>query len=175
MDRPLIVRPDLPQISITSFERLLDQGEMMSTDGEILRVDEADDASLVAWTLAAKHLREVARRMEDASHAIILDRVRQNAGPIMTEYGTAKESVSRGSITGAASARIRSILEEAASDGVISWDAADNVAPLVPHVTPAKAADYIDAIENRHPDLADELAKHLPEKRRTIKIETRSV
>ena len=53
----------------------------------------------------------------------------------------------------------------------VPWDVVDNLAPLQAHVTPARLADYLEA--SAPEALADELAKHLPEKRRTLKVEER--
>jgi hypothetical protein len=99
-------------------------------------------------------------------------RIHSLAGPIITEYGTAKESISRASVSGIASQRIREIMERCAADGAIPWEAVDNIAPLQAHVTPAKIQNYIETCPG---GLADELEKHLPEKRRSIKLEQTAV
>ena len=166
-DKSLSVEPALPPVSVAQIASLLEEGSIVSLDGEVLPVSDADNDSAVAWIIAAKRMRDIARRMEELANGELLQRCRQVAGPIVTEYGTAKESVSRGSVSGIQSERIRAVLEEAAEDGKIPWEAVDNVAPLKAHVTPAKLADYADAIGG---DLGDQLEGLLPEKRRTVKI-----
>ncbi|MFZ9274870.1 MAG: hypothetical protein ACO24S_06960 [Ilumatobacteraceae bacterium] len=171
MDKSLVRQPELPAINITSLEHLLEHGDIISLDGEILPAVDGDDTSLVAWIIAAKRLRDISRRMEELTSSIMLERCRENAGPIHTEYGTAKESISRGSVSGVAAKQIRSILDEAADRGVITADTVDNLAPLTPHVTPAKLADYVDAISGKHADLAADLENLIPEKRRVCKVD----
>jgi hypothetical protein len=117
-------------------------------------------------------MREIARRMEDLAGGELLTRCRQIAGPIDTEFGTARESISRGSVSGIQSERIRGVLEEAAADGTIPWEAVDNVAPLKAHVTPARLAEYADTIGGT---LGETLEAMLPEKRRVVKLDERSV
>jgi hypothetical protein len=171
MDKPVVLRPELPAINMGHIEGLLERDELITLDGEVLTIDEGTSDDVVAWIVAMKRIRDLARRMEDRCSAIMLQRVGEHAGPIETEYGTAKQSVSRGSVSGIQSTRIRAILEEAAADEKIPWDVVDNLAPLQAHVTPAKMADYLEA--SASPVGADELAKHLPEKRRTLKVEER--
>jgi hypothetical protein len=171
MDKPVVIRPSLPAINAGHIEGLLERDELITLDGEVLDISEGSSDDVVAWIVAMKRIRDLARRMEDRCNAVMLERVGQNAGPIETEYGTARQSVSRGSVSGIQSQRIRAILEEAAADGKISWDTVDNLAPLQAHVTPAKLADYLEASAPQ--TLADELANHLPEKRRTLKVEER--
>lgn len=175
MDKPLTVEPSLPAVNIAHVERLADHGEIMSLDGEILPVIDAANDDLVAWILIAKRMREIARRIDEMTGGEMLARCREVAGPIETEYGTARESISRGSISGIGAEKIRSILETAAEDGVIPWEAVDNVAPMKPHVTPAKIADYAETISQTKPELADAIEAILPERRRTLKVEDRLV
>ena len=169
-DKPLVVEPSLPAANIAQIAKLLEDGQIVTLDGEVLSVAEADNDSAVAWIIAAKRMRDIARRMEDLAAAEMLQRCRTVAGPIQTEFGTARESVSRGSVSGIQAARIREMLEYAAADGTIPWEAVDNVAPLQAHVTPAKAADYADTIGGQ---IGEQLASLLPEKRRSLKVEER--
>ena len=171
MDKPVVIRPSLPAINAGHIEGLLERDELITLDGEVLDIAEGSSDDVVAWIVAMKRIRDLARRMEDRCNAVMLERVGQHAGAIETEYGTARQSVSRGSVSGIQSQRIRAILEEAAADEKIPWDVVDNLAPLQAHVTPARLADYL---ESSAPEaLADELGKHLPEKRRTLKVEER--
>jgi hypothetical protein len=172
-EKHLAVEPHLPAANLAYISRLYEDAQLITLDGEIVSIPDADSDSLVAWMIAAKRMRDVARRMEELASSEMLLRCREVAGPISTEYGTAKESISRGSVTGVGAARIRDVLEQAAADDLIPWDAVENVAPLTAHVTPAKAAEYADAIETAHPDLADRIRTLLPEKRRTVKIDER--
>ena len=85
-----------------------------------------------------------------------------------TAQGKASETISRGSVSGIASAQIRELLEAAAADGVIPWEAVDNVAPLVAHVTPQKAWQYA---EDAPDEIREQLEQLIPAKRRTIKVD----
>lgn len=160
--------PYVPPANITQLRTFAERGELLSLDGEILPVQDASNDDLVAWGLVANHLRDLARLISISVEPELAERIHATAGPVKTEYGTAKESISRGSVSGVQAKRIREILEECASDGAIPWDAVDNIAPLVPHVTPAKVANYIETCPG---GLAEELEKHMPQKRRTIKLE----
>ena len=71
-------------------------------------------------------------------------------------------------MSGIASAQIRELLEAAAADGVIPWEAVDNVAPLVAHVTPQKAWQYA---EDAPDEIREQLEAMIPAKRRTIKVD----
>ena len=174
-EKHLAVEPSLPAANVSQIARLLEDGQIVTLDGEVLPVAEADNDSAVAWIIAAKRMRDIARRMEDLAAAEMLQRCRSVAGPIETEFGTAKESVSRGSVTGIQSARVRTILEEAAENGLIPWEAVDNVAPLQAHVTPAKAAEYADALpHDLQASLGEQLRAMLPEKRRTLRVDERA-
>jgi hypothetical protein len=170
-DKPVVLRPELPAVNVSHIAGLLERDELITLDGEVLDIAEGSSDDVVAWIVAMKHIRDLARRMEDRCAAVMLQRVGEHAGPIETEYGTAKQSVSRGSVSGIQSQRIRAILEEAAADEKIPWDVVDNLAPLQAHVTPARLADYLES--SAPTGLADELGKHLPEKRRTLKVEER--
>ena len=170
-DRSVAVEPYLPQANIGQIRDLFERGMIVTLDGEVLPATDADNDSLVSWILAAEMLRKLAFEMRTMAEGEMLHRVRESAGPISTEYGTARESISRGSVSGVAAKRIREVLEKRAEDSAIPWDAVDNIAPLVPHVTPARVADYIETIEGSQPDLADELRDNLPEKRRTLKVD----
>lgn len=162
------IEPYIPPASIQQLARLGESAEIISQDGEIVSAIDADDPSLVAWSLVAMELRAIARMMEQTSNAILLQRCQARGGGIETEYGVAKESISRSSISGVQAARIRETLEKAAEDDVIPWEAVDNVAPLVAHVTPAKLQNYAEKAPS---SLAEELERLMPEKRRSVKID----
>lgn len=160
--------PYVPPANITQLRTFAERGELLSLDGEILPVQDASNDDLVAWGLVANHLRELARLILISVEPELAERIHATAGPVKTEYGTAKESISRGSVSGVQAKRIRDLMEECASDGMIPWEAVDNIAPLIPHVTPAKVANYVETCPA---GLAEELEKHLPQNRRTIKLE----
>jgi hypothetical protein len=162
----------VPPANITQLRGLAEQGELITLDGEIISVSDAANDDLVAWGLVAQHLRDLARLISTSVEPELGHRIHAIAGPIITEYGTAKESISRASVSGVASQRIREIMESCAADGMIPWEAVDNIAPLQAHVTPAKIQNYIETCPT---GLADELEKHLPEKRRSIKLEQTAV
>ena len=162
----------VPPANITQLRGLAEQGELITLDGEIISVSDAANDDLVAWGLVAQHLRDLARMISTSVEPELGVRIHSLAGPIITEYGTAKESISRASVSGIASQRIREIMERCAADGAIPWEAVDNIAPLQAHVTPAKIQNYIETCPA---GLADELEPHLPEKRRSIKLEQTAV
>lgn len=162
------IEPYIPPASITQLQRLSENAEIITQSGEIMTALDADDASLVAWSLVAMELRSIARMMEQTSNGILLARCQETAGDVVTDFGTARESISRSSISGVGAQRIREMLEGFAEDGVIPWAAVDNVAPLQPHVTPAKLANYAAKAPTR---VADELARVMPEQRRSVKID----
>ena len=145
---------------------------VVTAEGEVLDVSVADDQELVTWSLIAQRLRLLARNIEETVHGELAVRCRATGGAIQTPLGTATETISRGSVSGIAAAQIRAVLEDAAEDGVIPWDAVDNIAPLVPHVTPAKVANYVETCPT---ELAEVLEKHMPQKRRTIKVAEQNV
>ena len=171
-EKHLAVEPSLPQANIAHLARLLEEASLVSLDGEITSARDADNDSLAAWRIAAKRRRDIAGLLVDVAGVELLLRCRQIAGPIDTEFGTARESISRGSVSGVQSERIRSVLEAAAADGIIPWEAVDNVAPLKAHVTPARLAEYAETIGG---DLGETLETMLPEKRRVVKLDERSV
>jgi len=162
----------VPPANITQLRSLAEQGELITLDGEIISVSDAANDDLVAWGLVAQHLRDLARMISTSVEPELGVRIHSLAGPIITEYGTARESISRASVSGIASQRIREIMERCAADGAIPWEAVDNIAPLQAHVTPAKIQNYIETCPA---GLADELEPHLPEKRRSIKLEQTTV
>jgi len=162
----------VPPANITQLRSLAEQGELITLDGEIISVSDAANDDLVAWGLVAQHLRDLARMISTSVEPELGVRIHSLAGPIITEYGTAKESISRASVSGIASQRIREIMERCAADGAIPWEAVDNIAPLQAHVTPTKIQNYIETCPA---GLADELEPHLPEKRRSIKLEQTAV
>lgn len=162
------IEPYIPPASVTQLQRLAENAELITQSGEIVAATDADDASLVAWSLVAMELRSIARLMESSASAVLLARCQERAGDVTTEYGTARESISRSSISGIQAQRIRDLLEGFAEDGVIPWEAVDNVAPLQPHVTPAKLANYA---EKSPLVVGEQLERLMPEKRRSIKID----
>ena len=170
-DRALIRRPDIPA-SVDALERLTEDNTIVTTDGEIVDVNEAPSRDLIAWIIAANEMRRIALEMIRAAESALHFRVKAVAGPIETDWGTVRESVSRGSISGLGSQRIRDVLEKHAADGTIPWEAVDNVAPLQAHVTPAKIQQYV---EDAPAQVAADLEDLLPEKRRTIKVEAAKI
>ena len=162
------LEPYIPPASITQLQRLSENAEVITQSGEIVTAADADDESLVAWSLVAMELRSIARGMEQTAHGVLIGRCQERAGDIRTTFGTARESISRSSISGIGARQIRDLLERFAEDGVIPWDAVDNIAPLQPHVTPAKLANYAAKAPTK---VADELERVMPEQRRSLKID----
>lgn len=169
-DQSLTTDLHLPAVNLAHIIRMVEEGEIITRDGEILAIPDADNESLIAWAIMAQRLRKMAYMIGNMIDAELLPRAQELAGPIHTEYGTAKESVSRGTVSGAAATRVRAILEAAAEEGELDWDVVENLAPLQPHVTPARLAEWVEAMMRKYPDLTDQLASELPEKRRSIKI-----
>lgn len=148
---------------------LAEYSQLITQDGEVVSVSDASDDDLVLYCIGAQRLRALARMMEDNMHAELGLRIRAIGGPVTAlGIGTARESISRSSISGIGATRIREELEAFAADDVIPWEAVDNVAPLVPHVTPAKIAQYAEDAPSR---VRESLLPLLPEKRRTVKVE----
>jgi hypothetical protein len=166
-DRALVKRPDMPG-PLEELERLSLDESIVSQHGEVLHAGEAANVDLVAWILIAQEMRRIALEMIRTAETELHGRVRTLAGPVETEYGTARESISRGSISGRAATTIREVLEKHAADGTIPWEAVDNVAPLQAHVTPAKIQQYV---EDAPEIVASDLEDLLPEKRRTLKVD----
>jgi len=155
--------------SYDTLRQLAEDRELITSDGEIIHITDAANDDLILYSIAAQRLRALARMIEDNIHAELAQRVRMIGGPVTASgLGTARGSISRGSISGTAASRIREQLERFAEDDVIPWEAVDNVAPLVPHVTPAKIAQYA---EDAPASVRDAITPLLPEKRRTIKVE----
>ena len=165
--REIIKRPKMPT-SVDTVEVIVGNGEIITPDGEVLPASEASSDSLVAWHTIAAEMIRIAREMQAQSEGELQHRIRSQAGPVSTKYGTARESISRGSISGLAASRIRDVLEKHAADGTIPWEAVDNVAPLVPKVTPAKVSQYA---EDAPEIVSSDLEALLPEKRRTVKVD----
>ena len=155
--------------SYDTIRRLAELNELITSTGEVISVADATDDDLVLYGIAAQRLRALARMLEDNTHAELAQRIRATGGPVKVGgLGTARESISRGSISGINAARIREELERFAEDGVIPWEAVDNVAPLQAHVTPAKITQYA---EDAPPAVRDTIRPLLPEKRRSVKVE----
>ena len=155
-------------LSTGTLVRLAESGTIITGDGESLPMFEAESADLVAWSVFTQRMRATLRLLEDTIAAELAIRIRAAGGPITTDNGTASESISRGSVSGIQAKHIRALLEDAAADGEIPWDAVDNVAPLVAHVTPAKAAQYA---EDAPAHIGEKIAAMLPERRRSVKVE----
>lgn len=170
-DRALVNRPAIMG-PVAEVEQFVLDGTILSQLGEVLTPTEAANVDLVAWVVMAQELRKIAGEMMRTAETELAQRVRTLAGPIDTEYGTARESVSRGSVSGTAAQRIRDVLEKHAADGTIPWEAVDNVAPLQAHVTPAKISQYV---EDAPASVAADLEDLLPEKRRSLKVDARLV
>lgn len=155
-------------LSTGTLVRLAESGSIITTDGESLPMFEAESNDLVAWSVFTQRLRSTLRLLEDTIAAELAIRIRAAGGPITTDAGKASETISRGSVSGIQAKHIRALLEDAAADCEIPWDAVDNVAPLVAHVTPAKAAQYA---EDAPSHIGAKLAEMLPERRRSVKVE----
>jgi hypothetical protein len=170
-DRALVHRPAIMG-PVADIEAFVHDGALLSQRGEIITPAEAENVDLVAGVIMAQELRRIAGEMMRIAETELAQRVRTLAGPIDTEYGTARESVSRGSISGTTAQRIRDVLEKHAADGTIPWEAVDNVAPMQAHVTPAKISQYA---EDAPASIAADLEDLLPEKRRSLKVDARLV
>jgi hypothetical protein len=155
-------------ITIEMIERWYEEAVVLTSDGEVVEISDASSTDLVAWSIAMREAYMSFRAMQDAVEHELGSRIRQTGGEIKTEYGTAKESISRGSVSGIAAARIRDELVKLAENGTIRPEAVNNVAPLVPHVTPAKLSQFV---EDQHEAVRLILEPLIPEKRRTVKIE----
>ena len=140
---------------------------IITAEGEMLDVALAENDELVTWSLMAQRLRLLARNIESSVHAELAERVRSTGGAITTDLGVATETIGRGSVSGIAAAQIRELLEAAAEDGAIPWEAVDNVAPLVAHVTPQKVAQFA---EDAPDEIREQLETMVPPKRRTPKV-----
>lgn len=140
--------------------------------GEIVPLAAASNDAVVAWRLAADKLAAVARGLRDAIDTELVARTSETGGPITTEYGVARQSVSRGTVSGAAAETIRRVLENAARLGDVSVDAVDNVVPLEPRCTPMRVARWV--ADNRHRLAEDDyhaIMAALPAERRTVRVE----
>ena len=155
-------------LTVGALQNVAENRHIITSDGELLDVTLATDDDLVIWSIVTQRLRTLARNIEQGVNAELADRVRRTGGAITTPQGKATETISRGSVSGVASAQIRELLEAAAADGVIPWEAVDNVAPLVAHVTPQKAWQYA---EDAPDEIREQLEAMIPAKRRTIKVD----
>lgn len=155
--------------SYSLLVQLAESNELITSDGEVVATHDATDEDLVLYSVAAQRLRALARMIEDNTNTELAHRIRAIGGPVTASgIGTARESISRGSISGTSAARIREELERFAEDGVIPWEAVDNIAPLQAHVTPAKVTQYA---EDAPANVRDTITPLLPEKRRSVKVE----
>jgi len=155
-------------LTVDAVRVLVEQGTIISKDGEIVSVADADTSELVVWNIVAQRLRTIAREVEIMTNAELGVRIRENAGALKVDgVGEAFESISRGSVSGISAKQIRETLEGFAEDGVIPWDAVENLAPMIPHVTPAHIAQYTEDAPDK---VRDRLLPLLPTKRRTIKV-----
>jgi hypothetical protein len=155
-------------LTFGALQNVAENRHIITSDGELLDVTLATDDDLVLWSIVTQRLRTLARNIEQGVNSELADRVRRTGGSISTPQGKASETISRGSVSGVASAQIRELLEAAAADGVIPWEAVDNVAPLVAHVTPQKAWQYA---EDAPEEIREQLEQMIPAKRRTIKVD----
>lgn len=155
-------------ITIDMIERWYEEAVVLSADGEVVEISAASSPDLVAWAVAMREAYMSFRAMQDAVEHELGLRIRQIGGEIKTEYGTARESISRGSVSGIAAKRIRDELELLVQNGWVLPEAVDNIAPLVPHVTPAKLTQFV---EDQNESVRTVLEPLVPEKRRTVKIE----
>ena len=155
-------------LTVGALQNVAENRHIITSDGELLDVTLATDDDLVIWSIVTQRLRTLARNIEQGVHAELAERVRRTGGAITTPEGKVSETISRGSVSGIASAQIRELLEAAAADGVIPWEAVDNVAPLVAHVTPQKAWQYA---EDAPDEIREQLEAMIPAKRRTIKVD----
>jgi hypothetical protein len=155
-------------LTVGALQNVAENRHIITSDGELLDVTLATDDDLVIWSIVTQRLRTLARNIEQGVNSELADRVRRTGGSITTPQGKASETISRGSVSGIASAQIRELLEAAAADGVIPWEAVDNVAPLVAHVTPQKAWQYA---EDAPDEIREQLEQLIPAKRRTIKVD----
>ncbi len=155
-------------LTVGALQNVAENRHIITSDGELLDVTLATDDDLVIWSIVTQRLRTLARNIEQGVNSELADRVRRTGGSITTPQGKASETISRGSVSGIASAQIRELLEAAAADGVIPWEAVDNVAPLVAHVTPQKAWQYA---EDAPDEIREQLEAMIPAKRRTIKVD----
>ena len=155
-------------LTVDAVRVLTEQGSIITLDGEITPVVAADTRELVVWNIVAQRLRALAREVEIMTNAELGVRIRENAGALKVDgVGEAFESISRGSVSGVAAKQIRETLEAFAEDGVIPWDAVDNLAPMIPHVTPAHIAQYAEDAPDK---VRERILPLLPTKRRTIKV-----
>ena len=57
----------VPQVSVSQLNGFAERGEVITEDGEVLMVDEASNDDLVAWSLVATYLRDLARLISTSS------------------------------------------------------------------------------------------------------------
>jgi hypothetical protein len=165
----LDVEKRVSSFSYDTLRRLAEANELVTMSGEVVSTSEATDDDLVLYSIAAQRIRALARMIEDNMHGELGHRIRTLGGPVRADgVGTARESISRSSISGINAARIREELERFAEDGVIPWEAVDNIAPLQAHVTPAKITQYA---EDAPATVRDVITPLLPDKRRSVKVE----
>jgi len=163
----------VPTITVGTLATLRDTHSVVEpATGEIVPTGDATNDALIAWRLDLDELAAAARQIRDAIDTELLRRTSLAGGPVTTTYGSARMSVSRGSVSGSAARRIRDILEHLATHGDIPHDAVDNIAPLVPHVTPVQVARWVADNRDRLSE-ADysALVELLPAERRTVKVE----
>lgn len=165
--------PRFPHVTTSTVSDLAAYGEIIDVDtGERTSLVGATNTTLAAWRVALDDLAQLARRMRDQVDTELVTRTSEVGGSIRTEYGTVKQVVSRGSVSGAAAQTIRAILEQAARMGDIPADAVDNVAPLTPHVTPSRVARWAHDNRSRLGEREyAELVAALPTEKRTVRVE----
>lgn len=156
------------KITIDMIERWYEEAVVLTDSGEVIEVSEADSDDLIAWSFAMQQASLKFRLMKDLVEQELGSRIRASGGAIKTNHGTAKETIGRGAISGIQAARIRDELQKLAENGSVPITAVDNLAPLVPHVTPAKFGQFV---EDQHEAIRLILEPLIPEKRRTVKVE----
>jgi hypothetical protein len=156
------------KITVDMVERWYEEAVVLTSTGEVVEISEATSGDLIAWSIAMRESYLSFRAMQDAVEHELGTRIRQTGGEIKSEYGVARETISRGSVSGIAAARIRDELVMLAENGTIPPEAVDNVAPLVAHVTPAKLSQFV---EDQREGVRLILEPLIPEKRRTVKID----
>jgi hypothetical protein len=97
----------VPQVSVSQLNGFAERGEVITEDGEVLKVDEASNDDLVAWSLVATYLRDLARLISTSVEPELADRIHTIGGPITATHGTARETISRASVSGIEAKRIR--------------------------------------------------------------------
>ena len=167
--------PYVPRI-VDDVERLATDGRILTRDGETKTPAEATDYELGEALAVAKRLADLGALLRRVCESEAAHR----AGVAGGELDTAAARITLGrptyrSVSGAASQRVRDVLDSAVRCGYLPASAVDKVAPLVPHVTPAALRDLIAALSAREEQsaavIAGSLRAHLPEQYRRVTVE----